>query len=158
MCVVMETMRSMNSSSLIAFAGLLAAGSGHVQAEPNYRCTVQSVALSAAPMSAGGLKLEQDMLVGSTFTVDRRTGVIGGSPVLNTGDQQPEVVDPGSSSPATSFIALTVARRSDDVRRKNSHVNLLMIAEYAKPQEKPFHLVSSLFSYRGSCVHVPANP
>ena len=149
----------MNSGPLIAFAAVaLAAGSCPAQAEPNYRCTVQSVRESAAPMSVGGLQLERDLLVGTSFTVDRRTGVISESQLLNTLELQPEVIDPGSISPATSFIALTLARRGENGRTNNSQVNLLMIAEYAKASEKPFHFVSSLFSYRGTCVHIPVKP
>ena len=155
-------MRQMNHRlSLLAVTtavGLLACASAHAQAESDYRCTIQRVGESVAPMSAESMKHEQMAMAGTTFTVDRRSGVMEGSALINSGTHQPEVVDPGSQSPATSFIALTTARRADGTGRRNSYVFLLMIAEYVKSDEKPFHFVDSLFSYHGTCVHIPRTP
>ena len=120
---------------------ILLAVAGQVSAAGAYDCVVKS---SRSPDKAGQLVEDSvtKLFLGKTFTVDRETGRMLGTPSNHNAYGRPQVLDPGSSEQA--YKVLTIFR-------PNVNVDFLRVEEHAEQKRKPFLFVTGSMVMTGTC-------
>ena len=111
-----------------------------------YKCEI----LSELKLSANGtLRTEAgyDFYIGKVFHVDRKSGVLLGANLTNSGYEKIDVLDPGSDE--MSFKVVWMSAIVGNTGGRN--VRYLEVREFEKKFEKPFILVTSGTVLTGTC-------
>ena len=141
-------MRPHVQKSAIVLLALLAASQVGAQEARDYQCAIERVA-NADGADGKVLEAQKKALVGKSFTVSRRTGVMAGA-LKNSYITRPEVIDVGSSE--NSFKVVTTLRREQGLG-PGSNVYVLVVREYEKGAKKPFVFLDNDELYFGTCLH-----
>lgn len=90
-----------------------------------------------------------DSHIGSTFYVDRETGVLMGAGLSNSGYPERTILDPGSDDNSFKLIwaSATIGGSGG-----SHHIGYLEIREWAERVIKPFVLVKNGTVLTGTCI------